>query len=239
MLFPIFEYRENPVDAQKVVAEDVEPAARVAPAERRFSYTAVGIVYGNPKIAVVIFNEALRSAIDRQTQIWPAENPLPTNLNYLEHSFVSSCPNPVLMVLEERIHVLCEYRSSRAEDSEHRRLWAWLGIETRQPPLGRHPVIAAARLEEGVHDPVGQSLVNAVVRECVAIKARQAFCSAKPEKAPRVALHAANLIARQSIGGAVNSNWKLLSPREGRKREQRERKLHEGSAHRQQAPRKE
>src|SRR5262249_16473732 len=62
-----------------------------------------------------------------------------------------------------------------------------LRIEADEAGVSSHPVFTTARFQKIRHLTVGQSLIRAVVRECITVKARQPVTRAKPEESARVA----------------------------------------------------
>src|SRR5262249_42175234 len=71
----------------------------------------------------------------------------------------------------------------RVDDAALRRR---LRIEADEAGVGGHPVLATARFQKVIYLTVGQSLIRAVVRECITVKARQSVARAKPEESARV-----------------------------------------------------
>ena len=90
-----------------------------------------------------------------------------------------------------------------------RGLASW--IEEYQASIGRDPKFAAARLEKVVDRRVRQPLIDAVIRERVAVKARQPFVGAEPKKAVRVAHNLIDDVVRQTVGDRVSFEWQTFS----------------------------
>src|SRR5262249_30692784 len=95
-----------------------------------------------------------------------------------------------------------------------------LRIKADEAGIGSHPVLAAARFQKVIYLTVGQSLIRAVVRECITVKARQSVTRAKPEESARVADNLVDIIVRQPVDSGVGLDGQSLGPRQARNRQQ-------------------
>ena len=76
--------------------------------------------------------------------------------------------------------------------------------------LGAEVAARASSLSAVSDVAVRQPVIGCVVREGVAVEARQPLAGAEPQEAPRVAHDLVDLVVRQAIGGSVSLQRQAL-----------------------------
>src|SRR6185312_4135014 len=133
-----------------------------------------------------------------------------------EKTSVSAGPELLFAVFIQDVHViggqLIAHPIRREQIADLRSLIRqWRGVEPSHPAaLGRYPVDSAPGLEQIVDERMGQPLFYSIVGELVAVEAAQTVTGAEPKKVVRIANNAQDKVARQAIGGCVDTHRKLF-----------------------------